>query len=51
MNPEELRNFIIENGLCGVDRIVPVGKTADFGVVWDGYDLITQMSRIIFETK
>ena len=51
MNPEEMRNFIIENGLCGVDRIVPVGKTADFGFVWDGYDLITQMSRIVFETK
>ena len=51
MNPEELRCYIIENGLCGVDRIVPVGKTADFGFVWDGYDLITQMSRIIFETK
>ena len=51
MNPEELRSFIIENGLCGVDRIVPVGKTADFCFVWDGYDLITQMSRIIFETK
>lgn len=51
MNPEELRNFIMENGLCGVDRIVPVGKTADFGFNWDGYDLITQMSRIIFETK
>lgn len=51
MNPEELRSFIVENGLCGIDRIVPVGKTSDFGFIWDGYDLITQMSRIIFETK
>lgn len=47
MNPEELRGFIIDNGLCGIDRIVPVGKTADFGFIWDGYDLIMQMSRVI----
>ena len=47
MNPEELRVFFIKNGLSGVDRIVPVGKTADFGFIWDGYDLIISMSRII----
>lgn len=47
MNANELRSFIINNGLCGVDRIVPVGKTADFGFVWDGYDLIMHMSREI----
>ena len=47
MNPEELRVFFIKNGLSGVDRTVPVGKTADFGFIWDGYDLIISMSRII----
>ena len=29
----------------GVDRIVPIGKSMDFGLVWDGYDLIREMSR------
>lgn len=46
-NAEKLQSLVIKNGLSGIDRIVSVGKTADFGLVWDGYDLITQMSRII----
>ena len=29
----------------GIDRIVPMGKSMDFTLVWDGYDLIRQMSR------
>lgn len=49
MDAKELCEFVISNGLAGVDRIVPVGKTADFGLVWDGYDLIVAMSREIFE--
>lgn len=44
---KELSELIIQKGLSGVDRIVPVGKTADFSLIWDGYDLIAQMSRII----
>jgi hypothetical protein len=43
----ELRNFVVQNGLSGIDRIVPVGKTADFSLVWDGYDLIGAMSRAV----
>jgi len=43
---KELQNWVINNGLTGIDRIVPVGKTADFTLVWDGYDLIYTMSRI-----
>ena len=44
---DKIAEFILSNGLSGVDRIVPIGKTADFTLVWDGYDLISQMSRII----
>ena len=47
LNADELQNLVIENGVSGIDRIVPVGKTADFGLVWDGYDLIESMSRIV----
>jgi hypothetical protein len=43
----ELQNFVVQNGLSGIDRIVPVGKTADFNLVWDGYDLIESMSRAV----
>ncbi len=42
-----LTDFVISKGLSGIDRIVPIGKTADFALVWDGYDLIMQMSRVI----
>lgn len=38
MDSAELRKFVLNNGLSGTDRIVPVGKTSDFSLVWDGYD-------------
>lgn len=31
----------------GIDRIVPLGKSMDFSLLWDGHDLIGEMSRII----
>ena len=31
----------------GVDRVVPVGRTMDFSLFWDGNDLIKSFSRII----
>lgn len=31
----------------GVDRVVPMGKSMDFNLVWDGYDLIRSLSRKI----
>lgn len=48
MDSAELQSFVRQNGLSGIDRIVPVGKTADFSLVWDGYDLIEGMSRLVF---
>ena len=47
LSPEALSRFVLENGLTGVDRIVPVGHTMDFSLVWDGYDLIQTLSRKI----
>ena len=44
---ESLRDEVIRLGLTGIDRIVPVGKAMDIGLVWDGYDLIDAMSRIV----
>ena len=38
---------LIESGIKGVDRIVPIGKTMDFNLIWDGYDLFAQLTRII----
>lgn len=38
---------LLEAGIRGVDRIVPVGKTMDFDLIWDGYDLYERLTRII----
>ena len=44
---EDLRNLIIENGINGVDRIVPIGKALDMGFNWDGHNLLSKFSREI----
>jgi hypothetical protein len=43
----ELRQLFIDSGISGIDRIVPLGKTMDFSLNWDGYDLISTLSRKI----
>jgi len=47
VNVSDLVEFVIENGLTGIDRIVPVGKALDMDVTWDGYDIVRSLSRII----
>ena len=47
VDPEMVKNVIVENRYYGVDRVVPFGHTLDIDVIWDGYDLIGEMSRII----
>ncbi len=44
---QELRSFITTNALMGIDRIVLIGKTTEFSLIWDGYDLIKILSRVI----
>lgn len=44
---DELQQFVLNNHIKGIDRIVPIGKTTDFSLIWDGYDLITMLSREI----
>jgi hypothetical protein len=43
----DLIKFINEIKPSGIDRIVPIGKTTDFSLTWDGYDLIETLSRKI----
>ena len=42
-----LRDAVIKSNLRGIDRIVPIGKALDIGVIWDGYDLVRNLSRIV----
>lgn len=43
----ELKKIAIDGRLTGIDRIVRIGKTMEFSLKWDGYDLIYTLSRII----
>lgn len=36
---------LFESGIKGADRVADIGRTMDFGLIWDGYDLINSMSR------
>lgn len=38
---------LVKSGVRGIDRIVPVGKTMDFDLIWDGYNLVERMTRIV----
>ncbi len=45
-NKESLMPLLLSGG-GGIDRVVKIGKTMDFEFVWDGYDLISQLTRSI----
>ncbi len=45
VDPRMVRDFVLSRGVRGVDRVVPVGRTLDFSLVWDGYDLVSALSR------
>ena len=47
VSAKELSEFVVNNQLSGIDRIVPVGKALDIDVFWDGYDLVRTLSRIV----
>ena len=47
IDKNKLKNFVFENNLLGIDRIVPVGMAFEMDIIWDGYDLIETMTRKI----
>lgn len=42
-----LKNFIINSKNPGIDRIVPIGKSMNTNFIWDGFDMIKSLSRIV----
>ncbi|MGN0005765.1 MAG: acyl-CoA reductase [Candidatus Gastranaerophilaceae bacterium] len=38
---------VVKHELTGIDRIVPIGKAMDINVIWDGHDLVRELSRVI----
>ena len=47
MDEESLLQDVLAMRPAGIDRIVPMGHTMDFALIWDGVDLIRSMSRVI----
>ncbi|WJG10579.1 acyl-CoA reductase [Aliiglaciecola sp. LCG003] len=43
----DLLKLIADPSIKGVDRVVPVGQALDFSVNWDGYALLSQLSRLV----
>ena len=46
-NKKELKAFLLNNNFLGIDRIVPIGKALGIDIVWDGYDVIKSLSRVV----
>ena len=46
-NKKEIENFLFNNNLKGVDRIVPIGSAMEIDIIWDGYNVINSLSREI----
>lgn len=44
---KELIRPLFRSGIRGVDRVVPIGHTMDFDLLWDGYNLVERLTRII----
>lgn len=45
LSSSEIKDFFVNCRPYGIDRAVPIGKSMDFDLVWDGYDLIRSLSR------
>ena len=45
VDKNKFKNFIFENNLKGIDRIVPIGQSLNIGLSWDGYDIPNMLSR------
>lgn len=45
LDGRQIRTFLTDCAPRGVDRAVPMGKSMDFSLLWDGHDLIREMSR------
>ena len=43
----ELLRPLLTSGIKGVDRVAPLGRTMDFDLLWDGYNLYERLTRII----
>ena len=46
-NKDKLKLFLLNNNLSGVDRMVPIGNALDINIVWDGFEVTKNLSRVV----
>ena len=44
---KDLHNLIFNNDIKGIDRVVQFGNSLNIDLIWDGYDIIDNLTRII----
>lgn len=49
LGDKELIRSLFLSGIKGVDRVVPIGHTMDFDLLWDGYNLVERLTRVVAE--
>jgi hypothetical protein len=47
ISESEFNDWFITSRPLGIDRIVPIGRTMDFSLFWDGHNLVSSLSRQI----
>ncbi len=47
VSKEELFKVVYNSGNIGIDRIVPIGTALEIGLIWDGFDLIYTLTKIV----
>ncbi len=47
VDKSQISRWIINNGITGIDRVTDIGTALDIGVIWDGFDIVKTLSRII----
>lgn len=47
LEKSDVAEAILSSCPAGVDRVVPIGASMNFSLVWDGYDLVRTLSREI----
>ena len=48
LDNSKIKDIVYSYGVRGVDRIVPIGKTMELQYIWDGYNMIESMSRVVW---
>lgn len=44
---EDFRKILKRRNVDGIDRIVPIGQALDISLNWDGYDIISTLTKVI----